>query len=107
MSPNVYYYWIKSSKINAKKLKKQYILSRIEKIYHDGHGMYGYRKIRKYLTSEGIYLSPATVHKYMNKELGLKSLQRRKRQDVVNYPQHKVFKNLVKQNFNVSEPNRV
>lgn len=107
MSPNVYYYWIKNSKNNAKKLKKQYILNKIEKIYHDNNGIYGYRKTRKYLADEGIYLCPVTVHKYMNKELGLKSLQRRKKHDIVNYPQHKVFKNLVKQEFDVSEPNRV
>lgn len=107
MSHNVYYYWIKNSKNNTKTLNKQVILSKIEKVYHSNNGIYGYRKTRKYLADEGIYLSPATVHKYMNKELGLKSLQRRKKRDIVNYPSHKVFNNLVKQNFDVSEANKV
>ena len=107
MSPNVYYYWIKNSKSNTKKIDKQNILNKIEQIYHDNHGVYGYRKIRRYLADEGIYLCPATVHKYLNGELGLKSIQRRKKHDIVNYPQHKVFKNLVKQNFNVAKPNRI
>ena len=107
MSPNVYYYWIKNSKNNTKKINKQNILNKIEQIYHTNVGVYGYRKIRKYLADESIYLSPATVHKYMNKELGLKSIQRRKKRDIVNYPQHKVFKNLINQNFDISEPNKV
>lgn len=107
MSPNIYYYWIKNAKSKAKSSRKKSILNKIEKLYHSNGGVYGYRKIRKYLADEGIYLSPATVHKYMNKELGLKSLQRRKKRDITNYPPHKVFKNLIKQNFDVSEPNKV
>ena len=85
MSPNVYYYWIKNSKNNAKNITKQVILNKITKLYHENGGVYGYHKTRKYLADECIYLSSATVHKYMNKELGLKSLQRRKKHDIVNY----------------------
>ena len=64
MSPNVYYYWIKNAKSKAKSSRKKSILNKIEKLYHSNGGVYGYRKIRKYLADEGIYLSPATVHKY-------------------------------------------
>ena len=40
MSPNVYYYWIKNSKSNTKKIDKQNILNKIEQIYHDNNGVY-------------------------------------------------------------------
>lgn len=40
-------------------------------------GVVGYRRMRVYLGREGVYLSAATVYKYMNKELGLRSVVQR------------------------------
>ena len=57
--------------------EKQSILNSIIKIYHDHSGTVGYRMVKVYLEKEQIYRSPLTVHKYMNKELGLLCITRR------------------------------
>lgn len=52
------------------------------------------------MENEGIYLSDGTVHKYMNVELGLKSVTRRKRNAYKAGPVPCiVFENLIKQDF--------
>lgn len=56
------------------------------------------------LKKKSIYLSPNTVHSYM-KELGLKSVTRRK----YYYHKgeaHKIFANLLDRNFTASKPNQ-
>lgn len=106
LNPKVYYYSINQSKSRTRELGKKHILERIEALYHKFHGVYGYRKLRKYLADKGILISHVTMHKYM-KELGLKSLQRRKKHQITNYKPHKVFPNILKQNFNVTEKNKV
>ena len=47
------------------------------KIYHNHHGVPGHRMMKAYLAKDGIILSKTSVHKYMNKLLGLKSVVRR------------------------------
>lgn len=59
-----------------------------------------------YLEREGIALSRTTVHKYMNKELGLHSIVRTKKPKYEHGEQHKVFENKLKQDFSASEINR-
>lgn len=54
----------------------------------------------------GFILSQTTVHKYM-KELGLKSIVRRKKPGYRKGPAHKVFPDLLNQNFCAGGPNRV
>ncbi len=57
------------------------------------------------LKRNGISLSCTTVHTYMNKELCLKSISRKK----TNYEYgkvHKVFGNIFNQNFIVEQPNQ-
>ena len=52
----------------------------------------------------GIYLSKTTVHKYMNKVLNLTTVIMGKKTKYTNlYKKHKIFDNLVKQNFKVKK----
>ena len=55
---------------------------------------------------KGICRSPLTVHKYMNKELGLASVVRRKKPDYRKGTAHKVFENLVHQEFHAPDINQ-
>ena len=56
----------------------------------------------------GIYLSKTTVHKYMNKVLNLTAIIMRKKTKYTNlYKKHKIFDNLLNQNFNVNNKNKV
>lgn len=103
--PNAYYNYKKSRK-NARQKQKAYILKTINKLYHDASGRPGYRMMRQLLASKGIFLSEQTVHKYMNSELGLKSVTRKAR-----YRYHKgaeayeTFENVIKQQFSATERN--
>ena len=76
--PNAYYNQLKHRKAGYC-AKKQDVLSEIENIYHSNNGVVGYRSMKAYLERRGIFLSRLTVHKYMNKELGLLSVVRRKK----------------------------
>lgn len=51
----------------------------IQTLYHDSHGGVEHRKMRGFLQREGVSLSKTTVRKYMNRELQLLSICRRKR----------------------------
>ena len=51
----------------------------------------GYRNMKVYLERKGIVLSRITVHKYMNKELGLVSIVRRKKPTYESGEAHNVF----------------
>ena len=62
--------------------------------------------VKVYLERDGIVLSTLTVHRYMNKELGLRSVTRRKRPDYKKGKAHKVFENVIKQNFTSEKINR-
>ena len=55
---------------------------------------HGHRKMRAFLQREGISLSKTTVHKYMNRELQLYSICRRKRPAYHRGLAHKIFPNL-------------
>ena len=63
----------------------------------------GYRNMKVYLERKGVVLSHVTVHKYMNKELGLVSIVRRKKPTYERVEAHKKFDNLINQNFTASE----
>lgn len=88
-------------------LKKLHCCQRIQALYHDSHGVMGRRKMRAFLQREGISLSKTTVHKYMNRELQLHSICRRKRPAYHRRLVHKIFPNLLKRNFSPKQPNRV
>ncbi len=56
----------------------------------------------------GIYLSKTTVHKYMNKVLNLTAIITHKKTKYTNfYKKHKMFDNLIKQNFKVSKKHKM
>ncbi|MDL2301059.1 IS3 family transposase [Lachnospiraceae bacterium OttesenSCG-928-D06] len=96
--PNAYYNFLRNRKA-AYYTQKQGILEQIKVIYHEHNGVDGYRSMKIYLGRKGIHLSNLTVHKYMNGELGLTSVVRRKKPDYKKGKAHKVFENLIKQEF--------
>ena len=69
-------------------------------------GVDDYRSIHFYLGREGYNISLLTVHKYMNKELGLYSISRKRKPDYEYGTPHKVFDNKLNQNFKADEINR-
>ncbi|MFC2662119.1 MAG: transposase, partial [Eubacterium sp.] len=71
--PNAYYNYQKHRK-DASNKRKASTLKRIEQLYREYNGKPGYRMMQKLLEAEGILLSVQTVRKYMNVELGLKSV---------------------------------
>ena len=75
------------------------MLDNIDNIYHEHNGVVGYRSMKVYLERKGIVLSNLTVHKCINKELGLLSIVRRKKPDYKYGEAHKKFDNLIQQDF--------
>lgn len=67
----------------------------------------GHSKMRAFLQREGISLSKTTVHKYMNRELQLRSICRRKRPAYHRRLAHKIFPNLLKRKVSLKQPNCV
>jgi len=60
-----------------------------------------------FLSRRGINLSKTTVHKYMNRELMMKSLVRRKNPGYEKGKPHKVLPNFIKQNFTAEKTNHL
>lgn len=83
------------------------VCNEIQKIYHDTEGKLGHRSMQIFLARKKIIISKTTVHKYMNKELGLTSIVKRRKPGYVKGHAHKVFPNLLKQNFTSDKPNRI
>lgn len=59
-----------------------------------------------YLSRKGYKLSTPTVHKYMNKELNLYSVVRKKKPDYRKAKPYKVYDNLIEQNFKAEKINQ-
>ncbi|MPM86304.1 IS3 family transposase ISRgn1 [bioreactor metagenome] len=106
MSPNAYYNFLKDRKSNYN-AQKQATLSCIKEIYHEQNGVIGYRNMCIFLKRKGFSYSKLTVHKYMNNELKLLSIVRRKKPGYVKGDAHKVFPNLLKQQFSAKAPNTI
>ena len=102
--PNAYYNFLKNRKASYCK-QKQEIYKTISSIYHSHNGVDGYLSIQIYLNRQGISLSAPTVHKYMNVDPKLYSIVRRKKPDYCHGHPHKVFENLLQQNFSTDTPN--
>ncbi len=105
ISPNAYYNYLKERKL-IYNTKKAEVLTLIKSIYHENFGTTGYRSMKDILALKNIHLWYSTVYKYM-KELGLASITRRKKPSYKKGTQHKVYPNLLNQNFNVDTPNKV
>lgn len=104
--PNAYYNYLKQKKA-AYHAGKAEICDEIKSIYHEFGGILGHRSMRIFLLRKGIILSKTTVFKYMNKELGLLCICRRRRPGYKKGQAHKIFPNLLNQHFEVSEKNKV
>ena len=106
IQPNAYYNYLKGLKAEYHKHKEE-ICTEINNIYHEAGGVIGHRSMRVFLARKGIFASKTTIHKYMNKEMKLYCICRRKKPGYVKGHAHKIFPNLLKQHFSVGEPNRV
>ena len=104
--PNAYYNYVKQTKAVYHERKKA-ICQKIKEIYHEVGGILGHRTMRIFLARKQIFLSKATVHKYMNTELKLHCICRRKRPGYKKSHAHKIFPNLLNQNFAVEKANQV
>ena len=103
--PNAYYNYRKHRKVDYYAHKAE-VQAQIKEIYHSHNGVDGYRSMTVYLERKGYFYSPATVHKYMNTELGLHSIVRLKKPGYEQGKPHKVFENKLKQDFTAEEINR-
>ena len=104
--PNAYYNYLKNKKAACHAVKVE-ICDEIKSIYHEFGGILGHRSMRIFLLRKGIILSKTTVFKYMNKELRLLCICRRRRPGYKKGQAHKIFPNLLNQHFEVSEKNKV
>lgn len=102
--PNAYYNFLKNRKADYY-TQKQETLDMIEHIYHEHDGVDGHRTMQVYLERKGKKISKPTIHKYMNRELGLKSVTRRKKPGYRTGKTHKVFRNILEQDFECDEIN--
>ena len=103
--PNAYYNYRKHRKADHY-ARREKVLSKIADIYHKHHGVTGYRSMQVYLEREGFSYSTATVHKYMNSILGLKSIVRPKKPEYEHGKPHKVFENKIQQDFTADKINQ-
>jgi putative transposase len=104
--PNSYYNFLKDRKKYCR-VRKEYVLGKITEIYHKYNGIPGHRQMKYFLRRENIIISKATVHKYMNRELQLFSIVRRKRIGFKKGVQHKIFPNLLERNFVAERPRKL
>ena len=103
--PNAYYNYRKHRK-NAKQKRKAFILKTIDRMYHEFGGRPGYRMMQQLLVNKDIHISAQTVHKYMNSELGLRSVTRKARYRYRKGAEaYAVFDNLLERDFSAKERN--
>lgn len=103
--PNAYYNYQKQRKADyyAQKAEAQ---SQISKIYYAYNGVDGYRNITVYLARKGYNYSSTTIHKYMNVEMGLRSIVRPKKPGYAQRKPHKAFENKLQQYFTAGQTNQ-
>lgn len=103
--PNAYYNFLKNRKAKYHQ-KKAIIKKEIMGIYHSHGGVDGYRTVHAYLVRNGYTVSQLTVHKYMNIELGLFSISRKRKPNYEYGTAHKVFDNKLHQEFHAEKINQ-
>lgn len=104
--PNAYYNYLKAAKDKYFQEKKA-VCDKIREIYHELGGNVDHRFMKIFLERHKIHLSKTTIHKYMNREMHLYYVPRRKKHSYKKGLPNKIFPNLLNQNFVVNEPNRV
>ena len=102
--PNAYYNYRKQRKADYL-AQKEKVKTQLQEIYHTHHGVDGYRSMKIYLERKGYFYSFTTIHKYMNKELRLYSIVRKKKPKQGHEKAHKVFENKLNQEFTAEKPN--
>ena len=102
ISTNGYYNYLKDTKHDYHE-QRDIIYERIKYIFYNSNRTVGHRAMRVFLSRYGICLSKTTIHKYMNKILNLAAIIMRKKPGYTSGKKHKIFNNLVKQNFAVNE----
>lgn len=103
--PNAYYNYLKNRKASFRNARN-HIFERIRAIYHEHGGIVGHRMMQVLLCREGIKLSKTTVHNYMNTQLDLHSIVRRKKPGYSRGTPHKIVPNHLGRDFTASKPNR-
>lgn len=106
ISTNCYYNYLQNKK-RKYYIKQKEIFERIKYIYYNNNRVIGHRPMRAFLKRYGYSLSKTTTHKYMNKILKLRSVIMSKKPGYKTGHKHKVFDNLLQQNFAVIEKNKV
>ncbi|WP_341769129.1 IS3 family transposase [Erysipelothrix anatis] len=105
VSTNAYYNYLKQRKAPyyEQKAKVQRFIS---ESFHRSNGTMGVKMMSYYCANHGYSYFLSTIRKYM-KELNISLIIRRKKQPFKTGKQHKVFTNLIQQNFHVTKPNRL
>ena len=85
--------------------QKDEIKNSIREIYHSHGGVDGYRTVHAYLIRKGYDISSLTVHKYMNTEMQLFSISRKKKPEYEHGVAHKVYENKLNQDFHANAIN--
>ena len=106
LSANAYYNYLKGKK-DIYRANKKKIKDTISTIYHETNGILGYRTMKIFLERKGIFISNLTTHKYMNKELQIKSVTQKKKPNYKHGYEHKKFANLINQNFTAAKKNTI
>lgn len=106
LSPNAYYNYLKNRKADYHEEKFK-VQEAIKSIYYNNGRIIGHRWMVIFLARQNIFISKATAHKYMNKELNLHAITMRKKPKYVKGEKNKVFPNLLNQNFSVPSKNKV
>lgn len=103
--PNAYYNYLKNRK-QSYYARKQYLMRQISVIYHRNDGKPGYRMMCDLLRGENIKICKLTVLRYMQ-EQHLRSIARKNRKFNCPKSENVLFPNIISQDFNPSERNRV
>ena len=90
ISPNAYYNYLKNARADDYQ-QKQEVCNAIRNIYHECNGNIGHPFMKVFLARKNIHLSKTMIHKYMNKEMHLYSLCRRKKPTYKKVKPHKLF----------------
>ena len=104
--PNAYYNYIKDRKSEYRKEKVK-VQEAIKSVYYNNGRIIGHRWMVIFLARKNIFISKTTAHKYMNKELNLHAITVKRKPKYVKSEKNKVFPNILNQNFNVTERNKV
>lgn len=98
--------FIKNLIIQQSHSKKTEVQEQSRDIYHRYHGVDGYRSMTPYLKRAGHSYRTATIHEYMNTQMGLRSIVRPKKLWIKLDKPHKIFENKLKQDFHADKPNQ-